>query len=457
MLRTACILLFLTLSLAYLTTGLLAATNPPPVWGAPADLVGPILTSDDFIYGPSFDGQGNAYAVVMQSEVVNGQATAFLVKSNGASGTWGAPQTIDAFPSLAFCPAPVVDFAGDVTVLCQVGQDDGGFNILAFRYTANAGWLTPVTLYQVPYGIYLSAVLGTADSAGDVIAVIGFQNAGTRTAAISIVYQASTQKWSQPVNIAPLNLHSTASNLTLRANREGTAIFFAYLDNSENTTSLHAQRFETGTLTWSEAKLLPGTTGGIYSVATSTSQMPLAVDGSGAASLFFNLSSANDPNHADVQVSRYQNGAWGPATGLFQANNVNLNLESYASADANSTQTGAVASGYRADGEVILYYFLYDGRRWTSGTVQQYAGNGLIPLVFNFTGTANAAVVLYEGSMDNVLSTLNGNGWSTPSAIPQSLYGKTPAIMGTNSQGQTVAGYLAYTTAQHLYASWLQN
>jgi hypothetical protein len=260
--------------------------SPTPVWSPPTDLFGPLSESLSYsILGPALDGQGNAYVAIAQLGV---GGTVRLVKSKGATGSWEAPVLLYSFPAplQGYCTGLVTDSAGNATALCTQYDTSGNFQVVALRVSTTAGVLPPVTIYQGPQPYN---VLAAADASGDVVTVLGTPFSSNR-GAISYIYSAAAQKWLPPVGIAPITSRSGVLDYTLRANRSGTAIFFAYLDQLGYSRSLYAQRFNVGTLTWEAAQLIPGSSGSRTSVQpTGNAQYPLAVDDAGVASLFFQL------------------------------------------------------------------------------------------------------------------------------------------------------------------------
>jgi hypothetical protein len=436
-----------------------AAANPaaaPPVWG-PTGLLFPLVDQEQNIQygsaGPAFDGQGNAY--VANSEV-GGSNSVQVVKSNGAGGTWGAPQTIYHFgpQDLGGCGNIIADRFGNVTLLCRNLPATGGYQYLALRYSVTAGWLPPTILYQGNQFFQILNAVG--DAQGDIIAVIDLADSANHTAATSFVYSAAAQQWLPPTGIAPLSAHSDAENFTLQVNHTGNAIFFAYYDQLGLSSGIYAQRFDIGTLTWSAAQLVPGSNGILSNVPVSNAGLPLAVDGSGTATLVFNLINGNN-YHADVRASRYQNGRWQPAVKLLEASNVALELSDFASADANATEVAVAAQGVMQSGPGVLYVFRYDGSRWSTELAAQFATSGLRQVTFAFTGSANASVAQFAPDFATVAVYSDGNTWSAQSPVPYA-YSTETGTLGTNSLGQTVLLYPGTVDPSgYLDAAWLQN
>jgi hypothetical protein len=427
-----------------------AAAVTPPEWGPAAELFGPLIADNGETQysgsNPMFDGQGNAYQLIMTYAATTSAA---VVQSNGNSGTWGAPQTVYTSANYLRCSA-VVDPQGDVIVLCleQLSQS-AGFQVLAIRYTAAAGWLSPVVLYtgatepEFPVAV--------ADATGDVVVVVSFLHPGTHNSASSYVFSAATQQWLPPTEIVPLvSPQAEALNITLQANRVGTAIFLAYIDRGLAAVGLYAQRFDIATLAWDTAQAIPGSSGPPWTMQYGDSSLPLAVDGSGTASLVFNILH-EDIYHADVRVSRYQNGSWTPATQLFEADDVEFWLDEYSAADANNTESAAAATGYLQDGTEAQYVFLYNGTQWSTQIAVQYPNTGTQgPVSFAFTGTGNASVLTYVDAAGNESVYSDGTGWSAPVALG--------GVLGTDILGQTVLYYVGEVNGQNYFlASWLQN
>jgi hypothetical protein len=428
----------------------------PPVWGPSANLFGTITTYGVEASGPAIDGQGNGYVVLNTYDSYGGTDTVSIVKSAGTSGAWNAPQVIYTIPSseLAQCDPVVADTAGNVTVFCtEIARSNGFTQVVALRYNATAGWLAPVTVYQ---GLQPYNVLPVTDANGDIVLVLGIPfsaNAG----ATCYIYSAAAQQWLPPVGIAPLTNKGVALDYTLRANRAGTAIFFVYLDQLGYTTSLYGQRFDVPTLTWEKAQLIPGSAGKNNQISPAgNAQFPLAVDSSGAASIFFNLAGQGRYD-GDVRVSRYENGSWGPAAELVRSRNTSFELLYYGAADAGATETAAAALGFSSSGLITQYFFDYDGSKWTTSTLEQYQATNSGPyLAFSFTGTDNTSVLAYSGPNNQPLAIRNdGTGWSTPAPMPLGVRG----VLATSSTGQTVLessqtdGYNTY----NFFGSWLQN
>jgi hypothetical protein len=430
--------------------------SPPPVWGTPANLFGDISGGIN-VSSPAIDGQGNAYVVMGLQTSYDGPTTVSIVKSQGTTGNWNAPQVIYTIPSSESgqCYPVVADTAGNVTVFCSVYTPATELTaVIALRYSVTAGWLSPVTLYQ---GDQPWNVLAVTDANGDVVLVLAGVPFSSNMDAACYVFSAAAQQWLPPVGLAPVTDKGAALDYTLSVNRAGTAIFFVYLDQLGDTTSLYGQRFDIATFTWEPAQLIPGSAGKNNRIPPAgNGPFPLAVDSSGAASIFFNLLDGSEYD-ADVRVSRYENGSWGPATELVRSKNAYFELVYYGAADAGATETAAVALGFSPSGLITQYFFVYDGSNWTTSTMEQYQMTDSGPLIaFSFTGTGNASILAYSGANNESLSILNnGTGWSTPTPLPLGSDG----VLATGSLGQTLlvsSGDNENDTID-FYGSWLQN
>jgi hypothetical protein len=455
-------LLLLSLASACVSISAAGSDVTSPSWGTPAQVYGPWIVNDSVGYaeaGPAFDGQGNAYELVYTTTFTANSAssTVAVVQSNGASGTWSAPQTIFTGSSdFVSCPAIVADPQGDVTVICEDYYNETTHELLAFRYTPASGWLPPVTLYQG--GNPISPLFAVGDSAGDVVVAGGYQNYTTLTAAVSYVFSAATQTWSAPQYIAPMNPgESLAYDSNLSANHAGTAIFFAYIEEFSSGAGIYAQQFNIATLSWNAPQAVPGSTGSSrWQLQRGSAPLPLAIDGAGVASLFYNLSDEKNQYFADVLVSRFENGAWGNATRLFESTGEALDMTNYASADANTSETACAAMGFSSAGVESQYVFLYDGTKWSTQVAAQYATNLLATNAIAFTGTGNNLVLVYpDAALESVY--YDGTGWSAPVALTDAGY-DMPGVLGTNALGQTVLNYSGVINQNSYFlAAWLLN
>jgi hypothetical protein len=362
------------------------------------------------VSAPSFDPAGNAWVLCCGPGLQ-------VVESNGASGSWQQPITLQPEGALSFDIK--VDHLGAVNVVYSL-ETGSTFQLQSFRYVPGQGWQGPVMAYSSSDSIFL--VGSAVDSNNNlVVAFIEGSNEGyvPPFSTWSIVYSSATGAWGTAQRLSPEN----ASTLlwSLASDPAGANIMLVYASAIGPAQDIYSWKYIPSTRSWVGAAV-PGTGRRPFSesdgVGGNSGHFPLAIDSSGNATLLADYVINGPAGPYTVYGFRYENGQWGEGVELLPLQDAGEAVDYFGSIAVDSSGIVVGAMGTSRDGGVVEAFRYLPGAGWdteaAAGSPAQYTRTGVA-----FLGsTPGEAVIAYYSETGIPSYTVYLNGvWSAAAPI----------------------------------------
>ncbi len=364
------------------TAGGLVPRNGPrgggcPYWSTLAEVAPPTSGSQSNSHTvPLFDSQGNAW--VFNTFIDTSGYSLQVRRSDGHAGTWGPLETISDTTNYVSGAQATMDAADNITVVFR--DIAANYDLYAMRYEPGSGWSGPDRIYSS--AVFFQAIRVAADAQGNVVVVFDPWPGGATTL-WTIVYDAASGTWGSASQVTPAGYDVILPTLT--RNATGDAIYLTYLVLAGGSPGLYLHRFDSASLSWGPAQMLPGTGSASYSIAAADSQFPATVNAAGELTLFWQ----SEYPYA-VYASRCDGGMLQSAHLLLPPGPDQADMENFT--HAASTEFGdALGVLTRYEGDAAIHFYAF---RYRAGVGWDAAEN---PYTFTYNGTTRSRIAPYRG------------------------------------------------------------
>ncbi len=300
---------------------------------------------------PAYDSTGSAWVSMMH--VLSGDHDLSVCKSIGHTGAWGPLEVVSDTTNYVWQPEVSIDSNDNVAIVFR--DIGGGYKLKAIRHSPKTGWGPLLQPYSTANFFQALEVAGDAD--GNVV-VLFDPRIDFKEAVWSQVYEASSDTWLPPTQISPVG-RDTAM-ITIGQDRSGDMLHAVYMVRDGEAPGLYAHHFDSATKTWSAPTFVPDTSDVGFQIGTHTSRFPMAVDGNGEATVFWQT---KYPGPYGVYASRTQGGVWQPAHVLMAPGPDEADFVNFGDADANAQGDafGVISRYESGDNRLYTFRYLADG------------------------------------------------------------------------------------------------